>query len=286
MEWVEVRGEDVAAAEELALDQLGVAREDAEFEVVTAPENRWLGLKKTEARVRARVKPVGLRPKTANQQQKNRRNKKNSRQKTQTANKNTNSKSQKTPENQGNNKNKKDIPSKKQSVKKKDKAVKMEERETMPQEDQEKAVIVFLEGIIAAFGVDATASIRLEDERIIGSIDGDDIGTLIGPKAGTLLSLQDLARTTVQRHAAGRQTSRLSIDVGGYRERRKASLIEFTLRQIEDVNESGKAISLEPMGSADRKIIHDAVAERNDVTSSSEGEEPRRYVVIHPSETE
>ena len=59
MEWVEVRGDDVAAAEELALDQLGVAREDAEFEVVTAPENKWLGLKKTEARVRARVKPVG-----------------------------------------------------------------------------------------------------------------------------------------------------------------------------------------------------------------------------------
>ena len=162
----------------------------------------------------------------------------------------------------------------------------MEKRETMPQQEQEKAVIVFLEGIIAAFGMDATASIRLEDERIIGSIDGDDIGTLIGPKAGTLLSLQDLARTTVQRHAAGRQTSRLSIDVGGYRERRKASLIEFTLRQIEDVNESGEAISLEPMGSADRKIIHDAVAERNDVTSSSEGDEPRRYVVIHPSETE
>ncbi|MDG1846250.1 MAG: R3H domain-containing nucleic acid-binding protein [Acidimicrobiales bacterium] len=284
MEWVEVRGEDVAAAEELALDQLGVAREDAEFEVVTAPENRWLGLKKTEARVRARVKPVGPRPKTANQQQKNRRNKKNSRQKTQTANKNN--KSQKNPEKQGENKNKKDEPSKKPPVKKKDKAAKMEKRETMPQQEQEKAVIVFLEGIIAAFGMDATASIRLEDERIIGSIDGDDIGTLIGPKAGTLLSLQDLARTTVQRHAAGRQTSRLSIDVGGYRERRKASLIEFTLRQIEDVNESGEAISLEPMGSADRKIIHDAVAERNDVTSSSEGDEPRRYVVIHPSETE
>ena len=63
MEWVEVRGDDVAAAEELALDQLGVAREDAEFEVVTAPENKWLGLKKTEARVRARVKPAGPRSK-------------------------------------------------------------------------------------------------------------------------------------------------------------------------------------------------------------------------------
>ena len=67
MEWVEVRGDDVAAAEELALDQLGVSREDAEFEVVSAPENKWLGLKKTEARVRARGKPVSPNPKENNQ---------------------------------------------------------------------------------------------------------------------------------------------------------------------------------------------------------------------------
>ena len=60
MEWVEVRAENIEAAEELALDQLGVAREDAEFEVVTREENRLFGLKKTEARVRARVKPVDL----------------------------------------------------------------------------------------------------------------------------------------------------------------------------------------------------------------------------------
>ena len=48
MEWVEVRAENIEAAEELALDQLGVAREDAEFEVVTREENRLFGLKKTE----------------------------------------------------------------------------------------------------------------------------------------------------------------------------------------------------------------------------------------------
>ena len=75
MEWVEVRGDDVAAAEELALDQLGVAREDAEFEVVTAPENKWLGLKKTEARVRARVKPAGPRSKENNKKRGNNRKK-------------------------------------------------------------------------------------------------------------------------------------------------------------------------------------------------------------------
>ena len=286
MEWVEVRGDDVAAAEELALDQLGVAREDAEFEVVTAPENRWLGLKKTEARVRARVKPVGPRPKTSNQRQGQSRKKTQNRQKPQEKNKNKTNKTSKNTVKQGKNTNNPKNNSQKNTNQKKAKAAKMEQRESMPQAEQEQAVIAFLDGIISGFGLDAKSSIRLEDERIIGSIDGDDVGLLIGPKAGTLLSLQDLARTTVQRHASGRQTSRLSIDVGGYRDRRKASLIEFTNRQIKSVNESGESLALEPMGSADRKIIHDAVAENDTVTSSSQGDEPRRYVVIHPAENE
>ena len=74
MEWVEVRAENITAAEELALDQLGVAREDAEFEVVTREENRLFGLKKTEARVRARVKPVDIPSKKTNNQRKRKKN--------------------------------------------------------------------------------------------------------------------------------------------------------------------------------------------------------------------
>ncbi len=74
MEWVEVRAENIEAAEELALDQLGVAREDAEFEVVTRQENRLFGLKKTEARVRARVKPADLPAKTTNNNRKRSKN--------------------------------------------------------------------------------------------------------------------------------------------------------------------------------------------------------------------
>ena len=282
MEWVEVRGDDVAAAEELALDQLGVAREDAEFEVVTAPENKWLGLKKTEARVRARVKPVGPRSKENNKRGNNRKKPQNRRKQQQ----NKQNNSSKTPKNQVKNTENRKRNNGKDTNQKKVKAAKMEERELMPLVEQEQAVIEFLDGIIKGFDVEASSSTHLEDERIIGSINGDDIGLMIGPRAGTLLAIQDLARTTVQRHAAGRRTNRLSVDVGGYRERRKASLIEFTHRQIETVNNSGEKLVLEPMGSADRKIIHDAVADNDSVTSSSEGDEPRRYVVIHPAISE
>ncbi|MBA4810738.1 MAG: protein jag [Acidimicrobiales bacterium] len=267
MEWVEVRAENIAAAEELALDQLGVAREDAEFEVVTREENRLFGLKKTEARVRARVKPVDIPSKNgSNQRNRRKKNGKSSNNKA-TEQKNNQPKKQQNKPKKTTNKPKKDI----------------ENREPMPQEEQEKAVVEFLEGIVKSFDIDATVSIRMEEERIIGSIDGSDIGLLIGPKAGTLLALQDITRTVVQRHAAGRKTNRLSIDVGGYRERRKASLIAFTEKQAATVKETGKPLPLEPMGAADRKIIHDAASNIDGISSSSDGEEPRRRVVLQPS---
>tara|TARA_Y100000996_G_scaffold137112_1_gene104246 strand:- start:370 stop:1179 length:810 start_codon:yes stop_codon:yes gene_type:complete len=269
MEWVEVRAENIEAAEELALDQLGVAREDAEFEVVTREENRLFGLKKTEARVRARVKPADLPSKTTNNNRK--RSKSN----------NKNQKNNKTTPKNSSNNNKNNN---KKSTKPKNTKKMQEDREPMPLKEQEDAVIDFLEGVIASFQIEASASTRMEEERIIGSIDGDDIGLLIGPKAGTLLALQDITRTVVQRHASGRKTNRLSVDVGGYREKRKASLVAFTQKQAELVKENSEKVELEPMGAADRKIVHDAAAEISGITSSSDGEEPRRYVVLQPSE--
>ena len=102
-----------------------------------------------------------------------------------------------------------------------------EDREPMPLKEQEDAVIEFLQGVIASFQIDASASTRMEEERIIGSIDGEDVGLLIGPKAGTLLALQDITRTVVQRHASGKKTNRLSVDVGGYREKEKSFVSSF-----------------------------------------------------------
>ena len=272
MEWVEVRAENIEAAEELALDQLGVAREDAEFEVVTREENRLFGLKKTEARVRARVKPADLPSKTTNSNRKRSKNNNKSQKGSKSAPKNN--KNNKTNKNSSNNRNNKTKNTKQTP----------EDREPMPLKEQEDAVIDFLEGIISSFEIEASASTRMEEERIIGSIDGEDVGLLIGPKAGTLLALQDITRTVVQRHASGKKTNRLSVDVGGYREKRKASLVAFTQKQADLVKENKEKVELEPMGAADRKIVHDAAAEIPGITSSSDGEEPRRYVVLHPSE--
>ena len=79
------------------------------------------------------------------------------------------------------------------------------------------------------------------------------------------------------------RTGRLLLDVSGYRQKRKEALERFTSKVAEDVLASGTATALEPMSSADRKIVHDAVNGIDGVTTTSEGEDPRRHVVIHPA---
>ena len=152
---------------------------------------------------------------------------------------------------------------------------------------QEQAEIIegFLGGLVDAFGVEATIRRdQVDDETIELDLTGDDLGLLIGPKGRTLWAIQELSRTVVQRQATGTHHGRVRIDVGGYRQRRKEALVRFTRQLAAEVQESGVARSLEPMGAADRKIVHDTVNEMDGISTTSEGEEPRRRVVIVPAD--
>ena len=85
----------------------------------------------------------------------------------------------------------------------------------------------------------------------------------------------------VQRQTGGRN-GRLLVDVGGYRQKRKEALARFTEGVATQVRATGVAKSLEPMHAADRKVVHDTVNGLEGVQTTSEGEEPRRRVVISP----
>ena len=150
---------------------------------------------------------------------------------------------------------------------------------------EEQAAIMrsFLEGLVDAFDLDATfAEDRVDDETIELKVQGDDLGLLIGPKGQTLQSVQELARTVVQRQATGTHHGRVRIDIGGYRERRREALERFARQVAAVVAASGVAKALEPMHPADRKVVHDTVNDIEGVGTTSEGEEPRRRVVIVP----
>ncbi|HET6835722.1 MAG TPA: RNA-binding cell elongation regulator Jag/EloR [Acidimicrobiales bacterium] len=152
-------------------------------------------------------------------------------------------------------------------------------------EGQRRAVESFLTELLAAFGrSDATVTVTLsEDEAIEASVDGPELGLLVGQKGVTLQAVQELVRSMVQRRFVGQTHARVRLDVAGYRARRKVALERFAREVAESVKTSGVAKALDPMGSADRKVVHDAVNEMEGVSTASEGEDAARRVVIRPA---
>jgi spoIIIJ-associated protein len=150
-------------------------------------------------------------------------------------------------------------------------------------ETQQELATDFVREVVARFGIEATTSARRsEDDGIYISVDGDNLGLLVGPKGATVEALQELTRTVVQRHTE-EHTSRIVVDVGGYRERRAAALRQFVIEAAGDVLRTGVAEALEPMSPSDRKVVHDTINDIEGLETTSEGMEPRRYVIIRSS---
>ena len=280
MEWVETTGRTVEEALEVALDQLGVDADDAEYEVLEEPRLGLFGRLRTEARLRVRVRPTKPRPK---EERRGRTRKATAKAAAAPAGPNggtaddddeaTTPAAHTTPKiaaTNGADAGEGDRP--------------MSDTTDMSLREQGEAAARFLEGFLERFGATAArVSIHeLEAETVEVRVEGDDLGLLIGPKGAALQALQELTRAAVQRQAAGR-TGRLLVDVSGYRERRRVALERFAHKVADDVRNSGTRIVLEPMNPADRKVIHDTINEIDGVSTSSEGEEPRRRVVISPA---
>ena len=158
-----------------------------------------------------------------------------------------------------------------------------ESTESISAAEQAEVVVTFLEGLVEAFDYEATIhSEPIDEDTVEVHVDGDDLGLLIGPKGNTLRAVQELSRTVVQRHHPGRLEGRVRVDVSGYRRRRQEALEEFTRRLAAEVQASGEEKVLEPMSAPDRKIVHDTVVDIDGVSTTSEGEEPRRRVVLLP----
>jgi spoIIIJ-associated protein len=137
----------------------------------------------------------------------------------------------------------------------------------------------FTQGLVDAFGAKAEVTSTVSDDVVMIEVTGDNIGMLVGPRGATLSAIEELIRTVVQRQTGG-HGARLRVDVAGYRAKRRQALSEFTRDLAQRVLESGKEQALEPMPAPDRKVVHDVVAEIDGVSTISEGEEPRRRVVI------
>lgn len=149
--------------------------------------------------------------------------------------------------------------------------------------DQQAEVAVgFLTELVAEFGAEATAKVvRPDDDTAEIQLSGGDLGILIGPKGQTLTAIQNLTRTVVF-NETGANNGHINVDVSGYRQKRTEALIRFAQQAAAHVKASGQRTALEPMSSIDRKIVHDTIAAIDGVSTVSEGEEPRRRVVVLP----
>jgi spoIIIJ-associated protein len=147
-------------------------------------------------------------------------------------------------------------------------------------EQESEIAADYVEGLLDIGDLDGDIDMDVEGERPVVSVVGATLQELVGPEGEVLEALQELTRLAVHRQTGER--SRLMLDVGGYRERKRSELSDMGERVAEEVKRTGKPKALGAMSPFERKIIHDAVAAAG-LHSESEGEEPERHVVVHPA---
>lgn len=148
----------------------------------------------------------------------------------------------------------------------------------------EAAVREALESVVAAAGLDARVGIAEGDESadLRASVDGDGVEVLVGKGGETIDSLQYVL-TRIASRADG-ERRRVALDVGGYRDRRAQALRDLAVRAAREAVEYGEEIELDPMTPHDRRIVHLELKDHPEVITRSEGEEPRRRIIVEPAD--
>ena len=150
-------------------------------------------------------------------------------------------------------------------------------RDAADLEQESEIAADYVEGLLDVADLDGDIDMDVEGDRALVSVVGATLQELVGSRGEVLEALQELTRLAVHRQTGER--TRIMLDVGGYRARRRTELTELGRDAAEDVSRTGVARRLDAMTPFERKIIHDAVAVAG-LRSESEGEEPQRRVVV------
>lgn len=138
-----------------------------------------------------------------------------------------------------------------------------------------------LEVLVEAMEIDAEVVTEISDGELRGSVEGDGAEALVGPDGEVIEALQHLAQRIVLRGGDG---LRVVVDAAGYRARREEALRGEADRVADRVLSEGTAIALRPMPAAERRFVHEYLRERGGVVTHSEGDEPRRRLVVAPGD--
>lgn len=153
-------------------------------------------------------------------------------------------------------------------------------------EEEGEIAADYLEELLDIVDADGDIDIDVDHQRaslaiVAEGAAGRSLQRLVGHDGEVLEALQELTRLAVQTRTGER--SRLMLDIAGYRAGRRAELVEVAKEAIAKVRATGSRVALEAMNPFERKVVHDAVAAAG-LVSDSEGEEPDRHVVIHPTQ--
>ena len=140
----------------------------------------------------------------------------------------------------------------------------------------------YLERLLDILDVDGDIDLDVEGDRASVAVVGGQLKTLIGPDGATLEALQELTRLAVAQSTGVR--SRLMLDIGGFRAKRRADLTALATEAAGRVGQSRQPERLAAMNPFERKVVHDVIAASAGVRSESEGEEPNRRVVVLPDQ--
>lgn len=274
---IEVRAKTVDLAVEAAMLELGVEdRDDVSVKVLTEPVKGFLGIGGEDAVVLvSKVRTQGRRGSGRRRGQKSQKADKTGAKgnnggrgpAAQSRNRSAKgNRGDRTPQKQN-----------KERAQRKEKKV-SDDRPQLSAEDQAKIAQEFLEGLVDAYGLEGSVRISVDEDVIIADVEGEQTEALVGVRGSVRSAIHELTRTVIQRYT--QDANRLRLDIAGYAERRRQALAIYAEQLIEQLRSEGGEIMLEPMSPADRKVIHDVAAENEGIGSYSEGEAPRRYVVL------
>jgi spoIIIJ-associated protein len=272
---IEVKAKTVELAVEAAMQELGVDdREQLAVTVIQEPERGFLGMGGSDAIVQVKRRQPSKRRRDRGKKKPDESSRSEPRGRRDGSGRGGNG--NKTQDNQGKSQRNKGNRGRDMSRNMPDK--KDDDREDLPIEKQTEIVEDFLKGLVDVYGLEGEVVTRIEDDVIVADIKGEQTEALIGVRGSVRSAIHELTRTVMQRYAS--DSARLRLDIAGYAERRREALTIYANQLIEQLTADGGELMLEPMSSADRKVIHDAAAASEVVTSYSEGEPPRRYVVL------
>ena len=143
----------------------------------------------------------------------------------------------------------------------------------------EEQIEHFLKGLMEHMGADAVPhAYALDEESYRADLVGNDIGMLIGRRGDTLDAIQYLTGYAINRDREKRL--RVSVDAGGYRQRREEALRQLAAKMAAKAVKYHRNFTLEPMNAYERHIVHAALQDHPEVTTFSTGTEPNRRVVV------